>query len=95
MFGFGTQSFSWYLLSDYLNIGTIFIFTIAILGSTRFFERLSEFIRNWNESSGKLAQAGSVHLLNLGTLIFVISILALSTIFLEGETISSFIYFKF
>jgi len=95
MFGFGKQSFNWILLSDYLNIGTIFIFTIAILGSTRFFERLSDIIRGWTTSSRKFVQAGSVHFLNLGTLIFIITILALSTIFLEGETISSFIYFKF
>ena len=95
MFGSGSQTFSWSLMSDYLNTGTIVIFIIAILGSTRLFSHLTEIIKGWTRSPNKSIQAVSVHLINLGALVLMISLFALSTIFLEGETISSFIYFKF
>ena len=95
MFGFGSQSFKWDILSDYLNLGTISIFTIAILGSTRFFDKLSDILMGWTGSSRPFIRRGTVNILNIGTLAFIISVLAISTIFIEGETITSFIYFKF
>ena len=95
MFGFGSQSFHCNMLFDYLNSGTVFIFIIAVLGSTRLFDKLSGIARSWTGSSRSIIRAGSVHILNLGTLAFIILILAISTIFLAGETINSFIYFKF
>jgi alginate O-acetyltransferase complex protein AlgI len=95
MFGFGKQSFNWNMLSDYLNGGTIFVLTIAILGSTRFFEKLIEMIKGWSLSSRVIIRTGTVHILNIGILIFILSALALSTVFLQGESITSFIYFKF
>jgi alginate O-acetyltransferase complex protein AlgI len=95
MFGFGSTSFNKSILSDYLNSGTIFIFTIAIFGSTRFFDKISEIIQGWTGSSRMPVRAVSIHIRSLVTLVIMLTVLALSTIFLAGETISPFIYFKF
>ncbi|TRZ69712.1 MAG: MBOAT family protein [Bacteroidetes bacterium] len=95
MFGFGSQSFQWNMLSDYLNTGTVVVFTTAILGSTRFFDKLSEIVMSWTGSSRLFVRAGFMHIMNIGTLVFMFAVLALSTIYLAGETVSSFIYFKF
>jgi alginate O-acetyltransferase complex protein AlgI len=95
MFGFGKQSFNWNMLSDYLNGGTIFVLTIAILGSTRFFDKIIEMIKERSLSSRGFIRMGIVHIINIGILLFNLTALALSTIFLQGESITSFIYFKF
>jgi len=95
MFGFGTQQFSWSLLSDYITTGTIITFIIAILGSTRFFDNLIRGINGLRNSPTTFIKISFLHIENFGTLVFIISILALSTIYMAGETVNPFIYFKF
>jgi alginate O-acetyltransferase complex protein AlgI len=95
MFGAGGQPENLSLVSEYLNIRTIFVLTIGILGATRFFDYLLIYFKSTMESNIGFVRAAGTHVYYISGIIFVLLTLAFTTVFILAGTSTPFIYFKF
>ncbi|MEI7727128.1 MAG: MBOAT family O-acyltransferase, partial [Bacteroidota bacterium] len=95
MFGAGGQPENLSLASEYLNIRTIFVLIVGLLGATRFFDFILVYFKSSMESSIGFVRAAGTHLYYISGIIFVLLTLALTTIFILAGTSIPFIYFKF
>jgi alginate O-acetyltransferase complex protein AlgI len=95
LFGAGHESFTFLQLADYANAGDILVMVLAVGGCLPLFRKIFE----WLSRAGKpeMSHQGflAVLLPNLSALILLLAVLFLSTVFLSGQAIQSFIYFKF
>jgi alginate O-acetyltransferase complex protein AlgI len=95
MFGAGTRMEDFSLTITYLNIQTLFVLLVGILGATRFFDYLLIYFRSIKGNRISVIRATGTHLYYISGIIFVLLTLAITTIFIIAGTTTSFIYFKF
>ena len=95
MFCSGGQPENFLLTAGYLNIQTVLVLTLGILGATRFFDRILDYTRSSMESRISVLRAAGTHLYYISMIVFVILTLAITTIFITAGTSTPFIYFKF
>jgi alginate O-acetyltransferase complex protein AlgI len=95
MFGAGARMEDFSVTTTYLNIQTIFVLLVGILGATRFFDYLLIYFRSLTVSSISVIHAPGTHLYYISGIIFVLLTLAMATVFIIAGTTTSFIYFKF
>lgn len=95
MLGFGHEPASAKDFLGYFNPGLILVLIIAIAGSTRIFERIYCWLKTQLAVSRQLSSYGLSHVFQLTSILLVISILVLSTLYILADTHHSFIYFNF
>lgn len=95
MFGGGGQPEDLSLVIKYFDIQTILVLIIGIAGSTRFFQYIIDYISSLMINRSPIIRTTSTHVYYLSGIIFMILVLALSTVFIIAGTSIPFIYFKF
>lgn len=95
MFGGGGQPENLSLVAEYLNVRTIFVLTIGILGATRFFDHLMIYGKSSMESSVVFIRTAGTHIYYISGILFVLITLAITTFFILAGTSIPFIYFQF
>jgi alginate O-acetyltransferase complex protein AlgI len=95
LFGIGAKPVDWVLVLDYFNTGFILTLIIAILGTTRIFAVAVEWFRKISREPGMLMRSIFVNVFEVSSILVVIMILVLSSLFMVAGTNNAFIYFKF
>lgn len=95
MFGAGGRPEDLSLVAEYLNTRTILVLMIGILGATRLFDNVLISFKSVRMSRIQVIRVAGTHLYAISGILFVLLILALTTIFIIAGTSIPFIYFKF
>ena len=95
LFGSGGKAADWKLILDYFNTGFILTMLIAVLGTTRFFSILVEMAGKAADNSLKPVGILVAGVYETVSILVVMFILAVATVFMVAGTNNPFIYFKF
>jgi len=94
MFGMGVAKTEWMRFSGYIGREYIFAMLMAIVGCTHLFDMLLKKIKLW--MNGNNFPSNLVfHAYHVLTLVFIILVMTYSTMAILGNTLQSFIYFRF
>ena len=95
LFGIGGKPASWSPVLEYFNTGFILTMIVAILGSTKIFSFVVEGFKKRFNDPGIFMRIVSVNVYEILSVLLVILILAISSLFMVAGTNNAFIYFKF
>jgi alginate O-acetyltransferase complex protein AlgI len=95
LFGMGGKPATFLQVTEYFNTGFILTIVVAILGSTRFFAAIADAFKKKFNAPGMAVRAISVNLYEIASIIVVVLILVVSSLFMVAGTNNAFIYFKF
>lgn len=95
LFGFGGKPANALQVLEFFNTGFILTLIVAILGSTRIFSVAVEWLKKKSNAPGMIVRLLSVNFYELSSILLVILILVISSLFMVAGTNNSFIYFKF
>ncbi len=95
LFGMGGKPANLSAVMEYFNTGFILTIVIAILGSTKIFSIVAEGFKKRYNDPGMVMRIISVNVYEILSVLLVILILAISSLFMVAGTNNAFIYFKF
>ncbi len=85
----------WYRLLEFWNIKLIGTFILALIGTTNIFNYLYIQILGGINNKLGLVRYISLYTIQIGTIVFILFTIALSTLYLISGTSNAFIYFRF
>ena len=95
MVGGGGLPFSLSKALPYLDYQLITALVLSVVGSTKLFDHGIRVIKSGYGSRTLVIRNVSIHVFEIGSILFVLGIMFLSVLFIVSETNSPFIYFNF
>ncbi|MDD2345886.1 MAG: MBOAT family protein [Bacteroidales bacterium] len=95
MVGLNNPDFAFFQLSEFIGIQFYIVSLVAILGSFNVFQCILSKINLYLQTASKFSGNISYHIFEISKIIFIVSMLFLSTLYLITGSYNPFIYFRF